>query len=164
MMSDRFGVEIQIGGQLPVAKVQDLIDAINSEGMSLDWGECPIRLKTREDLINCLASKESPIILVDDERAWGDIDGLEETCRNLKLTFKTFVSPKYEFNGELRYYSPVTGLIELECDVDCRPIIKKEDLQEILSSLNLGRTDGAINKIKEFTRDFSAPKFEITEK
>jgi len=163
-MSDRFGVEIQIGGQLPLEKVQDLIDAINSEGMGLDWGECPIRLKKKEDLINCLASKESPIILVDDERAWGDIDGLEETCRNLKLNFKTFVEPKYEYNGELRYFSTETGLIELSADVDGRPIVSQEDLQEILSLLNLGKTDGAINKIKEFTRSFIVPKFEIVEK
>jgi len=158
-MSDRFSVEIQIGGQLPVAKIQDLIDAINSERMSLEWGDAEISFKNENDLMENFEG--SQIILMDDERAWGDIDGLEETCRNLKLTFRTFVEPKYEYNGELRYWSPETGLIELSADVDGKPIISQEDLQEILSLLNLGRTDGAINKIKEFTRNFKVPKFEI---
>jgi hypothetical protein len=158
-MSDRFGVEIQIGGQLPVAKIQDLIDAINSEDLSLEWGDSKVSFRNENDLIEVFEG--SQIILMDDERAWGDIDGLEETCRNLKLTFRTFVEPKYEYNGELRYYSPETGLIELSADVDGKPILLQEDLQEILSLLNLGRTDGAINKIRHYTKDYIVPRFEI---
>jgi len=161
-MSDRFGVEIQIGGQLPVAKIQDLIDAINSEDLSLEWGDSKVSFRNENDLIEVFEG--SQIILMDDERAWGDIDCLEETCRNLKLIFKTVVSPRYEYNGELRYYSPETGSVELECDSSGHPIAKKEDLQEILSLLNLGHIDGAINKIKEFTYDFNVPKFDIVEK
>jgi hypothetical protein len=173
-MSDRFGVEIQIGGQLPVAKVQDLIDAINSEGMSLDWGECPIRLKTREDLINCLASKESPIVLVDDERAWGDIDDLEQTCQELGLIYKIIVEPRYEYSGELKFWSPATGLIELECESGGKPIATQEELKEILCLIkhqsktygedNLTGQEKAIEKLEKLTQEFIVPAFEIVEK
>lgn len=158
-MSDRFSVEIQIGGRLASSKVQDLIDAINSERMSLEWGDAEISFKNKNDLMENFEGSE--IILMDDERSWGDIYNLEECCQELGLTYKTIVEPKYEYNGELRYWSPETGLIELSADVDGKPIVSQEDLQEILSLLNLGRIDGAINKIKEFTRNFNVPKFEI---
>lgn len=174
-MSDRFATQIEIGGLLETSRVQEFIDAINSERMSLEWGECPVKFKDKDDLARNLAGSNDPIILMDDERSWGGIEDLENTCQELGLTYKTTVFPKYEYDGELTFWSPQTGLVQIVTDSSGHPIATQEDLKEILhliySSTLLSiseqiqkKINQAIKKLEELTREFVVPEFKIGEK
>lgn len=174
-MSDRFSISIEIGGQLESSKIQELIGKINSEDLSLDWGESPVRLKTKKDLLNCISPTGTALYFVDDERAWGNIDDLEQACQELGLVYKIIIEPRYEYSGELKFWSPETGLIELECESGGRPVATQEDLKEILHLLHgatvlsiskqqFDKVDKAIKKLEGLTREFTVPPFEIVEK
>lgn len=174
-VGDRFATQIEIGGCLASSKIADLIDAINSESLSLKWEDAPVNIKSLNDFYTCINDKTKTIFLNDLERSQGDISSLEGACIDLQLTWKTIVEPKYEYNGELRFFSPETGLIELECDADGHQIAPQEELKEILQlichstllSLSVQiqeKINQAIGKLEKLTQEFVVPAFEIMEK
>jgi len=164
-VSDRFQTEIRIGGKLPLSKVQELIDIINSGDWGLDWESVPLRLKSKDDLMDCIAHGES-LVLTDTERRPDLNDDIQEVLQELGLTYKIVIEPKYEYLGELKFWSPLTGLVELECESGGRPIATQEDLKEILKLLmvNPPFSDLARKKLRQLTQEFTVPAFTIEEK
>jgi hypothetical protein len=174
-MSDRFPVSVEIGGKLELSKLHKLIDTINSADMALECGETSLKIKTKANLIETICPKRKTINLVDLERAWGETDNVQENLKKFGLTYKIIVSPLYEYGGELRYWSPETDLVELECDSSGHVITTQEELKEILhllygatmlsiSKQQFDKVDKAIKKLEKLTQEFTVPAFEIVEK
>jgi len=165
-MSDRFATSIEIGGKIPRSKLQKLIDIINSSDMSHDWGESPLRIKSENDLLREINPNRKTLILVDLERAWGDTSNIEEQLQKKlgsNITYRVLVEQKYEYDGELRFWSPETRLIELNCDANGLPLATHNDLKEMLdlltdSKYNINRV---IKRLEKFTKGYKVPALEI---
>lgn len=165
-MSDRFQTEIRIGGKLPLSKVQELIDIINSGDWGLDWEDVPLRLRSKDDLMDCVSPTRGSLVLTDSERRPDLNDDIQEVLQELGLTYKIVIEPKYEYLGELKFWSPETRLVEQECESGGRPIATQEDLKEILKLLmvNPPFSDLARKKLRQLTQEFTVPAFTIEEK
>jgi len=50
-MANRMAAQIWVGGQLSANQVEELCGAIDTEGVSLEWGEGPFRPKTPRNLL-----------------------------------------------------------------------------------------------------------------
>jgi hypothetical protein len=79
-MSDRVPASITIGGQLPAALIEDLITAINEEGLSLEYDRGPIGADE-------IAGGE-PLTLYANEVAWGCFHVLEDFCQEHQLPYR----------------------------------------------------------------------------
>lgn len=71
--ADRVSASITIGGKLPTMMIEQLFDAINEEGLSLEYDGGPV---TADEY----ASGEHLQLYVN-EVAWGSFDTLEAFCR-----------------------------------------------------------------------------------
>lgn len=175
-MSDRFATSISIGGQLKFSKIKELINGITMSEMSLEWGGPivdDIELSTKEDLLECVDGKTKTIILRDDQRSWDiDLDDLEKVLQKLNLCYLKNVDADNGYDGELKFWSPQTKLIELITDSSGHPIATQEELKEILHLLHgatmlsiskqqFDKVDKAIKKLERLTQEFTVPPFEI---
>lgn len=177
-MSDRFATQISIGGQLKSSKIKELIDAIVASEMSLEWSGAvldKVELSTKEDLLECVDGKTKTIILRDDQRSWDiDLDDLEKVLQKLNLCYLKNVDADNGYDGELKFWSPESGLIEQITDSSGHTIATQEELREILNLLkynskmygedNLTGEEKAVEKLEKLTQDFTVPIFEIVEK
>jgi len=167
-MSDRFGTSIEIGGKIPRSKLQSLIDIVNCSDFQYDWGDARVKIETEKELLELKDDKigASTIFIVHDELAWGDTSGIEEQLQKelgFYIVYKVIVEPKYKYNGELRFWSPGTRLIELQCDTNGWPICNHDDLNEILELLKDRENNvyKVIKKLEKLTHDCKVPGLEI---
>lgn len=160
-MSDRFATSLEIGGKIPRSKLQELINIINSSDMSHDWGEPLLRMELENDLLCSIHPNRKTLILVDLERAWGDVSETEEALQELGLTYKVLVEAAYEYPAELKFWSPESKLIELSYDGNGKPMASYEDLKEILSYLEENDIYQASKGLKKFMQEYKVPALEI---
>ena len=87
-MADRFAGKISIGGRIPTDKVTALIDAINSEGISLhpEWADKPFCPRSKQDLIDAFDESDH-IVLCDDQVCNGMFDCLEAELTELGVSW-----------------------------------------------------------------------------
>jgi len=94
-MSDRFPAEISIGGQIPEALVEDLVDAIFSEGVSWDWGDAYVK----KDEVRAALQEGKIVTFVNDEASYGEFTDLENFCADNFVDFDRQSTAKYEYDG-----------------------------------------------------------------
>ncbi len=170
-MSNRFATSIEIGGKIPRSKVETLIGIINSSNMSHDWGESPLIMESEDDLLCAIHPDRKTLTLVDLERTWGDTSDIEEQLQDelgSEIIYKIIVEPKYEYSGELRFWSPETRLVESNCGADGLPIAHSEDLNEILKLLkdhllykSVFALNKSIEKLEKLIQGYKIPFLEI---
>jgi hypothetical protein len=126
-MADYMHAEIQIGGKLAKTKQKKFLRLIS--GLSINEGCC--LLSHKEYLEKCLKDQKS-LSLYDDQTRYGEFEELEHFCAENKLTFKRTSSPKYEYEGVIRFLSPESGDHHM-CATDAgEPYLKLSELQHFL--------------------------------
>lgn len=86
-MSDRSASKIQIGGRLPVSKVEELVDLITAQGAGENWEGGFDSVKDAEEWIRKADWDKTYLELVDNEACGGEMDDIEAFCRENKLTY-----------------------------------------------------------------------------
>ncbi|NYF33621.1 hypothetical protein [Sphingopyxis sp. JAI108] len=71
-MADRVPAFIAIGGRLDAALFSELVETVQAEGLSLDWGGEPFEPEHRQIA--------EPLTLYAENVAWGRFDALEPFC------------------------------------------------------------------------------------
>lgn len=103
-MSDRVSASIQIGGPVPADRLDDLIDAIDSEGLCPDWGAV---FDDRGDILAHLANGVEGVIFRRHEVAAGEFDDLQALCVEIGLTYVlTYDGYGGEWGPARRIYRP----------------------------------------------------------
>lgn len=106
-MSDRSATAMHIGGTITGAKLAELIEAIEAEGVGpeyevrfgADEGEVEAYLKA------CAAAQQ-PANLFDNERAGGQFENLEAACRELGLTYSRADDGHYAYSASVAFWRP----------------------------------------------------------
>jgi prevent-host-death family protein len=83
-MADRVDATITIGGPAPRNRLEDLLDAIESERLGPDWEE---RFASREDLLAYLADAAEGATFYAREVAGGELDTLQALCVEIGLSY-----------------------------------------------------------------------------
>jgi len=104
-MSDRYCAEISIGGKVPKSKIAGLISAINSQGLSTEWGGSPVDLGDPEEDLDYAIGKLKELIwdedkhtgdkkgllwLCDPEARWGELDEIRGYCDENDIGYHHF--------------------------------------------------------------------------
>lgn len=83
-MGNRVDATITIGGPVPADRLEDLLDAIESERLGRDWEE---RFQSRDDLLAYLRDGAEGVTLYGREVTGGEFDELQRFCVEVGLTY-----------------------------------------------------------------------------
>jgi hypothetical protein len=146
-MSERFSTVIRIGGKIQAADVQELIEAINSEGIGIEWDESHFEPGSAADLLEALDG--GFLVLTDHERSWGALDELEPLLQAKGIAYDVNVEGKYEYNAELRRFRPGLGFFSHPTLNDGHEAVYPESsLREILALKGRGQHRTAQEKLE----------------
>lgn len=104
-MADRFAVSYEIGGALRAPDIPMLVNAVLSDGFSLNYGSEDSPEALKQEIDECVRN-ERPFIVSACEIAWGRTETLDEFCREHHLHYLKRVEGKYEYNGALHWWKP----------------------------------------------------------
>jgi len=151
-MADYMAAHIKIGGKLQRSKLQEFLNLIQDLSAE-DYWSSPAN---QEYLQECLGDKK-PMVLYDDQARYGEFEELESFCMENHLTFKRTSSPKYEYDGQIRYFSPDAGDQYIGATDDGEAYLK---LSELKDDQDKGLTlQQVIEKVEEY--DGKVPVFEL---
>ncbi len=153
-MADYMAAHIKIGGKLQRSKLQEFLSLIQDLSAE-DYWSSPA---DQEYMQECLGDKK-PIGLYDDEARYGQFEELERFCVENNLTFRRQSSPKYEYDGQIRYFSPDAGDQYIGATDDGEAYLRLSELKDYQDK---GLTlQEVIEKVEEY--DGKVPVFELIE-
>ncbi len=153
-MADYMAAHIEIGGKLVRCKLKELVSLIE-ELSAEDYGSSP----PNQEYLQTCADENKPLALYDDQARYGEFPELEEFCIANKLTFNRKSSPKYEYEGQIKVFSPDSGEQVIGATDDGEPYLKLSELKDYQEK---GLTlQEVIAKIAEY--DGNVPSFELIE-
>ncbi len=153
-MADYMAAHIEIGGKLARCKLTELLSLIE-ELSAEDYGSS----SPNQEYLQICADENKPLALYDDQARYGEFPELEEFCIANNLTFNRHSSPKYEYEGQIRFFSPDSGERNISATDNGEPYLVLSELQDYqkkgLSLLEV------IEKVAEY--DGHVPAFELIE-
>jgi hypothetical protein len=153
-MADRMAAHIEIGGKLARSKLNELLSLIDDLSAEDYWSSPP----NQEYLQKCTDDKK-PMVLYDEQARYGEFEELEQFCIENDLTFKRQSSPKYEYEGQIRFFLPASGEHVISATDDGEPYLKLSELKDYQDK---GLTlQEVIEKVEEYDGD--VPSFELIE-
>ena len=153
-MADYMAAHIEIGGELARTKLKELVSLIHDLSAEDYWSSPP----NQEYLQKCRDDKK-PLVLYDDQARYGEFPELEEFSIANNLTFNRHSSPKYEYEGQIRLFSPNSGEQVIGATDEGEPYLKLSQLKDYQDE---GLTlQGVIEKVAEYNGN--VPAFEIIE-
>ena len=153
-MADYMAAHIEIGGKLARTKLKELLSLIH-ELSAEDYSSSP----PNQEYLQTCADENKPLALYDDQARYGEFPELEEFCIANKLTFNRHSSPKYEYEGQIRFYSPDSSEQVIGATDEGEPYLKWSELQDYQKKgLSLQEV---IEKGAEY--DGNIPAFEFSE-
>ena len=151
-MADYMAAHIEIGGKLTRCKLNELLSLIE-ELSAEDYGSS----SPNQEYLQICADENKPLALYDDQARYGEFPELEQFCIANKLTFKRKSSPKYEYEGQIRFFSTDSGESNISATDDGEPYLKLSELKEYHDKgLTLREV---IAKVAEFAGNM--PAFEL---
>jgi len=153
-MADYMAAHIEIGGKLARTKLSELLSLIE-ELSSEDYGSS----SPNQEYLQTCADENKPLALYDDQARYGEFPELEQFCIANKLTFNKRSSPKYEYEGQIKLFSPDSGEQVIGATDDGEPYLKWSELKDYQEKgLSLQEV---IAKVAEYAGHVSA--FELIE-
>jgi hypothetical protein len=89
---------------LPAGRLPGFLKAVAESGGSLEWGDAAFEPADAEELTSAL--RAGRLVLYDDQARLGEFEGLETTCRRLRLGYTRHSESKYEYGAELVDWRP----------------------------------------------------------
>ena len=161
-MSDRYPSEIEIGGKVPRSKMEGLIQAINCQECSGDWGDKYISLPNPEDeppevlaaaiqeLLKFVTSEngkgiaKNTLWFCDEEASWGELTEIEEYCVENDIGFRRRSSSYGEYNPEIKEFRSGMESYEVYAiDADGYPVIDETYVKALVEMAEALLTEGA---------------------
>ena len=151
-MADYMAAHIEIGGKLARAKLTELLSLIE-ELSAEDYGSSP----PNQEYLQTCADENKPLALYDDQARYGEFPELEQFCIANNLSFNRKSSPKYEYEGQIRFFSPDSGESNISATDDGEPYLKLSELKDYRErGLTLQEI---IEKVAEY--EGNVPSFEL---
>ena len=158
-MSDHYSAEIQIGGKIPNHLLDELVEALSSDGVQDESFNGS--LEDREILTVIREANKFGITanFIDDQARYGEFPTTEQFLYKNKIAYKRFSSSYCEFDGECVVHRPDLGVIEVQCR-------QAEQDGKISIPIDVLRGELKTRKIEDVLKDYKVfdqelPKVEI---
>jgi hypothetical protein len=152
-MSDYFPGSIEIGGKVPKALAQELVDAVVNAGAAEgdDWGGEGWEPETPEDLLKSAKESGGTLRLCNDQARYGEFDELEEFCRLNGIAYSRHSDAKYEYDAENVEFRPgMEGPETFFSNSSSNVQISQDEIKrEVYPLLEKGKAKEALAKLKE---------------
>ncbi|NQT37234.1 MAG: hypothetical protein HQ581_07080 [Planctomycetes bacterium] len=137
-MAERVAAQIWIGGRLSAEDADELRGVIDTEGVSLDWGDGPFRPSTSRDLLQARAQHDDSRVLrlCDDQASWGEFDQLESFLQAHAIPYTRHGDGGGSYNGEIVEYRPGTDPVCIPVDTNGNPIVDVEVVRRVAKALD----------------------------
>jgi len=138
-MSDRMAAEIWISGKIPADCVADLCAALDAERLAVDYGECPFRPQSGEDLLSACRVNDAGVRLLwlcDDQARGGQFDDLEQFLLTHGISYTRRTESGCGCDGELvEFRSGMVSPVRVITNVDGLPVVVTTDVRRALGLL-----------------------------
>jgi hypothetical protein len=156
-MADRVDATITIGGPVPADRLDDLLDAIESERLGRDWEE---PFPSRDNLVDYLSAGAEGCAFYGREVAGGEFDELEAFCVEVGLTYVlTYDGYGCEWGPARRIRRPGDAGDGVTCSLNAdggTPCVTADDIR----FLGLADVDAILEHLRLFA-DPHVPPLEI---
>jgi len=136
-MADRFAGKISIGGEIPTAKVEALVDAINAEEINLhpEWSDKPFAPKGKQDLIEAL-DESGHLVLCYAQARNGMFECLEADLTELEISWERWSDSFCEYDAEIAWWQPgMDGVDSVICDADGNEVVLAQPVKDAYALL-----------------------------
>jgi hypothetical protein len=125
-MSERVCVRIEIGGDLPADKLAELMDAIDAEGVALEWGGPLLGAHAPEDL------PTGAVLDRYDDQSRGTMGEIRAACQSLGLSYIEYADPMSECPAQLMTWYTPDMAAPFEClSAHDEPMLSLRELREV---------------------------------
>jgi hypothetical protein len=137
-MAERMAAQIWIGGRLSANLAAELRGAINTEYVSLEFGDgqfCPDNLK---DLLRASVDHDDSRVLrlCDDQASWGEFADLESFLQEHSIPYTRQGEGGGSYNGEIVEYRPGTDPVCTPVDANGNPTVDVDAIRRVAKSLD----------------------------
>ncbi len=151
-MADYMAAHIEIGCKLARCKSNELLSLIEALSAEDYWSS-----PSNQEYLQKCADENKPLALYDDQARYGEFPELEEFCIANNLTFNRKSSPKYEYEGQIRFFSPDSGEQVIGATDDGEPYLKLSELKDYQDKGLI--LQQVIEEVEEY--DCDLPSFEL---
>jgi len=138
-MSDRMAAEIWIGGKIPADSIADLCAALDAERLAVDYGECPFRPQSGEDLLSACRANDAGVPLLwlcDDQARGGQFDDLEQFLQTHDISYTRRTESGCGYDAEIvEFRSGMLSPVRVVTNVDGLPVVVTTDVRRVLGLL-----------------------------
>jgi hypothetical protein len=123
-MADYMSAHIVIGGKLSENKLDEFCSLILE--LHADFFDGALADK---DYVRLCSEQKKSMFLADFQARYGEFEVLKKFCMDNNLCFKRQGSPKDEYEGEIRFFSPDTGDFRFGATDNGDPYLKLSELE-----------------------------------
>jgi hypothetical protein len=135
-MNDKFPAEIRIGGTVPEALIDGLVEALYQDGASAEYGDAVIPERLPGLKINAYLD-ERVLRFRNDQAHIGEFETTEQFCMKHGIAFDRWSDHYCEYDAERVYFRPGMGVPVIRyADANGKEIVDGETVREALAKLH----------------------------
>ena len=136
-MSEPIPSKIIIGGPIPRSLLEELAEAISSEGVGIDWDEHNLIEAEALAHIENAAREHQTVTFTDSQANYGQFNELEGFLNTHNIHYDRHNDAKYEYNAEWVCGRDQEKAVCVESDQDGHFLVNTESLNAILGNKDL---------------------------
>lgn len=161
-MADRYCAWIRVGGCLKRSRLDEFLAVFKGTRLKLEWGDALFEPADAHELLE--VRKGRWLWLCDEEACQGEFPELEDTCRELGLSYRRHSQACSGDDAELVDWRPGMSepLWQIASNEREAVLIPQSEVRAVLNSLEAGNMHKAISKLRQFCPTLpDLPPFEI---
>jgi hypothetical protein len=164
-MAERLAAQIWIGGKISADLVDELCGAIDTQGVSLEWGGGLFQPKTPQDLLQAHVENDEAHTLwvCDDQASWGELNDLESFLEEHAIPYTRQSEGGGSYNGEIIEYRPETDLDCIPIDADGVPTTDVSVLRNVAEALDAAIEQLDAGAVRKATSRLKAARKTLSE-
>lgn len=125
-MSEHMPACIKIGGRVSRRLIPALCQAIDQQGISLEFGEDLFSPGNEEDLLSARIEEDGALVLqlCDDQARWGWFESLERFLQQNGISFDRQTDANFEYGACLAQFRPGRSTRVVPTDSQGRPVVE----------------------------------------
>lgn len=155
-MADRFPCEVEVGGNITISQLKEVIAAAIADGASLDWG---LGEPTLEDALAQI-EEEGTLHFMDDQASYGEMRCVTGALGKLKIPYIQKSDAAYEYDASVVLFDGETSR-EFNGTQNGELLCSMDDVKNAIEMLKNGESDKALEHLESVCPNCEIPPLKI---